>query len=151
MSDNRRSLDAAGWRLQELADLRKTPPKRSIADVIADIPRDQIRDVHQEMRLLAAAGIPADRAEPPPRLQAWVDKCRYQHTKTTIWVLKCKPSPVRIYFIADPSNRRAIALLSVIKKRDERNTNDFQTCCALLQKLKDPKGTLRVVDIDWIT
>lgn len=150
MSDNRNPVAAKGWEVVELLLRPDSEPQRDyvVSDFLEEANSKELIQIKKQLRLLAAAGIPPDQELTKPDIEPWIRRCKWATKDSEIWVLKCKPSRWRIYFLADPASKRAVALLTVSKKRDDRNTEDFEVCCKRIDRLA--AGSARRIAISWI-
>lgn len=99
----------------------------------------ELTRVYSQLRLLAAAGVPANRERGNPNVQQWGKlKPPWGGDPIPHYVLKTTPSHWRLYFIADQATQRIILLHAVQKKRDARDPEDLQRSQHILEQLVDP-------------
>jgi len=134
----KRDLQAAlGWSLRQFVSRPTSEPPCDFAvdDEIAAASTKHLREIKSELRALQAAGVPPVTELGRPNLDHFAHKCKFDHTATDFYILKAKPSGWRFYFIVDQSNKTFIFLYVVQKKRNARNTDDYDVCCNALKKL----------------
>jgi hypothetical protein len=135
----RKDLSAAlGWTALQLVERPdpKTPRGFVIDDALEDVPRMELDCVRSELRTLQAAGIPPDENLGRPKVEKIREKCPKSQSTNDFYVLKCKPSGWRLYFIVDHDRKRFIFLYAVHKKQNGRDPADVHVCCNRLAKLE---------------
>ncbi len=127
-----RSAATDDWRLFEVVDRGRYP----CSDEYADANDEELGRLLAELRLLRAAGCPPDETKGSPEIGPVTGKCTGDHTKTTYYVLKAKPTGWRLYFmIYSREQREVVFLYAVNKKENRRDPEDFQRCCRIARKL----------------
>jgi hypothetical protein len=135
-----RDLRAAlGWTSVQLVERPTSAPPRGwvIDDAIEGLSAYDLRDVRSELRSLQAAGIPPDEDMGRPNYERIPYQCPGHDAPTDFYVLKCKPSGWRLYFIVDESKRQFTFLYAVHKKTNKRDSEDIRTCCRRLARLNE--------------
>lgn len=126
---------AADWQLFEISRNGRLP----VSDAYKRVTDDQLVNLFSSLTILRAAGCPPNAAKGNPILEhVGTHTCKKSTRKFKVMVLKAKPGHWRLYFfVDDASKRHIIFLLAVSKKKDKRNTEDFERCKSILDKYED--------------
>jgi hypothetical protein len=99
---------------------------------------DDLARLYHELRLLKAAGCPADREKGNPQIDPWE---KYQPAgfarSFQIYVLKTTPARWRLYFYVPSRTNRQIEIIhAVAKKRQKRKSRpDLARCKFILDRI----------------
>ena len=127
-------LADADWELLEIELDGHCP----CSEVLDAAPFHQSALVDRKLRILAAAGVPPNKEKGRyifENLGKYFLKTKKVHVQ--LYVLKCKPTPWRLYFYVVPpaSNRQVEFLLAVPKKGWKRDPKDIELCYRRLDRI----------------
>jgi len=135
------NTDDGDWELLEIEVDGACP----CSDALASASDHERALVDRKLRLVAAAGMPPD----PERGRYVYERAgrydlRRKGVRITVYVLKCKPGPWRLYFYRVPGNTRQIEFLHAVQKKGrKRDPQDFKICCRLVDRIDEGTAECR--------